>query len=107
MLRYSIQRFLQMIPTVIIVSFMIFMLIHMIPGDPVATMLGYTAEGMTSGAYSQATYDEMTKKLVFDHPLLIQYKNWVVKTVQGDWGDSFVSGMKVLDIIKARIPPTI
>ena len=107
MLRYSIQRFIQMIPTVIIVSFMIFMLIHMIPGDPVATMLGYTAEGMSSGAYSQETYNEMTKKLGFDQPLLIQYKNWVVKTVQGDWGDSFVSGMKVLDVIKARIPPTI
>ncbi len=107
MLRYSIQRFLQMIPTVILVSFMIFMLIHMIPGDPVATMLGYTAEGMSSGAYSKESYDEMVKKMGFDKPLLIQYKDWVIKTLTGDWGDSFVSGMKVLDVIKARIPPTL
>lgn len=107
MIRYSIQRFLQMIPTVILVSFMIFMLIHLIPGDPIATMLGYTAEGMASGAYSQESYNEMKKKMGFDKPLLIQYKDWVIKTVNGDWGDSFVSGMKVLDVIRARIPPTL
>lgn len=107
MIRFSIQRFLQMIPTVILVSFMIFMLIHLIPGDPVATMLGYTAEGMASGAYSRESYDAMKKKLGFDQPLLIQYKNWVIKTAKGDWGDSFVSGMAVLDVISARIPPTL
>jgi len=83
---------------------MVFMLTHLIPGDPVATMLGYTSEGMASGAYSQESYDEMTKKLGFDRPIYVQYGNWLGNVMKGEWGDSFVSGMKVTDVIKARIP---
>jgi len=104
MIRYCIQRSLQVIPTLLLVSFMVFMLTHLIPGDPVATMLGYTSEGMASGAYSQESYDEMTKKLGFDRPIYVQYGNWLGNVMQGEWGDSFVSGMKVTDVIKARIP---
>ncbi len=104
MIRYCIQRSLQVVPTLLLVSFMVFMLTHLIPGDPVATMLGYTSEGMASGAYSQESYDEMTKKLGFDRPIYVQYGNWLGNVMKGEWGDSFVSGMKVTDVIKARIP---
>jgi len=83
---------------------MVFMLTHLIPGDPVATMLGYTAEGMASGAYSRESYDEMTKKLGFDRPIHVQYLHWLGNVLKGEWGDSFVSGMKVTDVVKARLP---
>ncbi len=104
MLRYCIQRSLQAVPTLILISFLVFMLTHLIPGDPVATMLGYTAEGMASGAYSQESYDEMKKKLGFDKPIHIQYINWLGNVLRGEWGDSLVSGMKVTEVIKARLP---
>ncbi len=104
MLRYCIQRSLQAVPTLILISFLVFMLTHLIPGDPVATMLGYTAEGMASGAYSQESYDEMKKKLGFDKPIHVQYITWLGNVLRGEWGDSFVSGMKVTEVIKARLP---
>ncbi len=104
MIRYCIQRSLQVVPTLLLVSFMVFMLTHLIPGDPVATMLGYTAEGMASGAYSRESYDEMTKKLGFDRPIHVQYLHWLGNVLKGEWGDSFVSGMKVTDVVKARLP---
>ncbi|MBP1156463.1 MULTISPECIES: ABC transporter permease [unclassified Paenibacillus] len=104
-LRYSIQRLVQMVPTVILITIIVFMLMHLIPGDPVAVMLGYTEEG-SSAAFSQEVYKEMQVKLGFDQPIYIQYLDWLINVAKGDLGSSFVSGQPVSDIIVSRIPAT-
>jgi len=69
MSRYIIGRLLSIIPVLFIVSFLVFLMLHLIPGDPVKNMLGLHAP-------SEAV-EEMTKRLGLDKPLHIQYFDFI------------------------------
>lgn len=96
-----------MIPTVLILTFIVYSLIHLIPGDPVMVMLGYGGDDAPSGAFSQEVYDIMRRRLGLDQPIYIQYINWLGRVVQGDLGNSLQSGEPVLKIMMARYPATL
>ncbi|MGH7843610.1 MAG: ABC transporter permease [Candidatus Binatia bacterium] len=107
MLRYSVKRLFQTIPTLIVISVVVFGLILVVPGDPVLHMLGYIGDDIqVQQVVDQEVYTRMRERLGLDDPLPIQYVRWLQHTVQGDLGTSLNHGVPVLDIILDRIPAT-
>ena len=103
--RYIIQRLLQLIPVLILVSLIVFMIVHMIPGDPVLVMLGVDPE--VGASYTEEQYQELQHQLGFDQPVYVQYFRWLGRILQGDLGLSLQSRRPVVDILKERYPATI
>ena len=80
MKRYFIQRLLLLLPTLFGALSLVFLLVHLIPGDPVEVMLGETASG--------ADKQELRRALGLDQPLALQYRTFLGRLVVGDLGDS-------------------
>ena len=98
MLNYLLKRLAAVIPVLFIVSIFTFLLIHLIPGDPIAAMLGPSA--------TKAEYQALKKELGLDKPLLVQYLNWLNRIAHGDMGKSISNERPVLEIILSRFPVT-
>jgi peptide/nickel transport system permease protein len=103
--RYAAERFLQMIPTLLVITALVFGLILIIPGDPVMAMLGYVTDERS--AVSPEVYARMRERLGLDQPLYVQYLRWLGRAVQGDLGTSVVTGQPVLNLIVSRLPATV
>ncbi len=97
--KYFIKRLALTIPTLIGVSIIVFLLIHMIPGDPIDIMMGDRITDETRAA--------MEKMLGFDQPLHIQYWQWFTNALHGDFGVSIRSGQPVFQEILDRLPATV
>jgi peptide/nickel transport system permease protein len=91
MLNFMIRRIFFMIPTLLGVTFIVFMLIRVIPGNPVDSMLPPEA--------SQATKEQLIKELGLDAPLPVQYITWLGKIVQGDMGRSIVKSNSINELM--------
>ncbi|MGV3346576.1 glutathione ABC transporter permease GsiC [Enterobacteriaceae bacterium LUAb1] len=99
MLNYVIKRLLGLIPTLLIVAVLVFLFVHMLPGDPAR---------LIAGAEADADVVEMVRKtLGLDLPLWQQFMHFIVHAVQGDFGDSMVSRRPVVDEIAQRFTPTL
>ncbi len=98
MLSFIIRRLIQTIFVLILVSFIAFSLLHIIPGDPVVTMLGTEA--------SQAQIDMLRHELWLDRSLIVQYLHWFINMVQGDFGKSITYRESVAGLITSRLPVT-
>ena len=99
MLGYTIKRILQVIPVLLIISFICFMMIRLVPGDPVANMRGVNA--------SKEAIAAQRAELGLDKPLLTQYGDFLVKALQGDLGKSITTRRPVIDEIAQRYPATL
>lgn len=99
MLRYIFRRLLLLIPIMVGVSLVVFLFIHMIPGDPARIMLG---EHDTPSALA-----ELREQLGLNDPLHIQYLRFASKMVRGDLGRSISSNNRVSEELAARFPATI
>ncbi|MDB4895554.1 MAG: peptide transporter, partial [Firmicutes bacterium] len=80
MWRVLLQRVLMLLPVLFIVGTVVFLLIHLTPGDPAAFMLGPDA--------TPADVDRLRSALGLDRPLPVQYAQWMYRAVQGDLGAS-------------------
>lgn len=100
MLRFLFRRLGVFIPTLAGVSILAFLLIRLVPGDPVLLLLG------ERGA-SPELYAEMKANLGLDKPLLKQYFIYVANALQGDLGNSIVSKRPVVDEFMGRFPATL
>ncbi len=99
MLRYAGKRLLSAIPLLLVVSFLIFMFIHLIPGD---------AARMVAGKEATAEDVEVVRHaLGLDQPLLKQYADYMKGLVTLDLGDSIKNGASVWDTLAPRFGPTI
>ena len=97
--KYIFKRLLALIPVLFIVSVVIFMLIHLVPGDPAAMMLG-----------DKATPEQIANlrhTLGLDQPLLTQYFNWIADIFRGDLGTSFFMKGTMTEIIGSHMVPTV
>ncbi len=94
MTRFVLSRLLTAIPTLFIVSVAVFTLIRLIPGDPVALMLGDRAD--------DAAYALMSERLGLDKPLTTQFLLWLGALFQGDLGTSITTGQPVLPLVLDR-----
>lgn len=87
---YMIRRILQAIPTLLVISFLIFSLLYITPGDPVELIFG-TEDQSLSEEQRQMIMEEWG----LDQPFLIRYKNFVFNALQGDLGTSYATGQPV------------
>jgi len=103
--RYLVQRIWQLIPVLILVSIAVFLIVRIIPGDPVLVMLGVDPEERSR--ISDAQYQALQQQLGLDRPIYVQYFNWASRIVQGDLGQSLRSRRPVSEIIFERYPATL
>ncbi|OXS55507.1 ABC transporter permease [Cohnella sp. CIP 111063] len=99
MLQYSIKRILMAIPVVMFISFIVFYIIQLPPGDYVSS---YSAQMTAAGeVMTQADMDQMRANLGLDRPVYEQYAIWIKKIVfYGDFGYSFNYNKPVMDVVK-------
>ncbi|MGO1058576.1 ABC transporter permease [Planococcus sp. FY231025] len=96
---YILKRLLSMIPVLLIVAVIVFMIIHLIPGDPASVMLGEEATPQEV----QALRDELGLNL----PIYEQFVQWFAGIFQGDFGNSIYMNMPVLEAFLGHIGPTL
>ncbi|MGH7811947.1 MAG: nickel ABC transporter permease [Candidatus Binatia bacterium] len=99
MKRYFIHRLLLLLPTLLGTLTVVFVLIHLIPGDPVEVMLGETA--------TAADKEELRTSLGLDRPLLTQYGVFLSNLLAGNLGQSLYEPASVAEIIATRLPATL
>lgn len=99
MLGYILQRILAAIPVMGFVALFVFLLLRLTPGDPAAIIAGDTA--------TPEQLEAIRESLGLNEPLLIQFVDWIGKLLQGDFGTSILSGKPVIELIEARMGPTI
>jgi len=98
MLNYVIKRLLGLLPTLLIVAVLVFLFVHILPGDPARLIAGPEAD---------ATVIYLVRKqLGLDQPLYVQFWHYMVNVLQGDFGTSMVSRRPVVDEIASRFMPT-
>ena len=100
---YIIRRLIQAIVVIIIITFLVFMVIRLLPGDPVLLYLSQTqAEKLTVEELEKAR-----EEFGLNDPLPVQYVNWIKDLFRGDLGDSLFYREKVSSLIGERFPVTI
>lgn len=97
--RYAIKRIASAIPLLIVISFLIFMFIHLIPGDPARMIAGMDA--------TEADVQVVRQQLGLDQPIVTQYVDYMKGIVTGDLGMSIKNGQTVVQTIAPRFKPTI
>ena len=98
MLRLVLRRLVLAAPTVLATATLVFLLIHLVPGDPVDVMLGESARAADKEALRHA--------LGLDRPLPEQYGHFLLGLVKGDLGHSLVTGEAVTAELARRVPAT-
>jgi len=100
--RFVGQRLLQLIPVMIGVSFIVFLTMHLTPGDPIEHMLGQ------AGRITQEQIDDLRAHYGLDRPLALQYGIFLRNAVRGDFGASYShQGRAVSDVLSERLPATL
>jgi ABC-type dipeptide/oligopeptide/nickel transport system permease component len=99
MLRYFGQRVLYAIPALWLIVTMVFMLAHLVPGDPVAQMLG-------EGARVE-DLQQLRHALGLDLPLMTQYGHYITGVLHGNLGESFRFQQPVLQVVASHYPATL
>jgi oligopeptide transport system permease protein len=97
--RYAARRLLQMIPIFIGTTLLIFLMVHILPGDPVRAIYGDKAP-------DPAQIAQIKREYGFDKPVLEQYVHYMWNLLQGDFGKNR-AGRAVLDLMSAAFPVTL
>ncbi|RMF96167.1 MAG: ABC transporter permease [Candidatus Schekmanbacteria bacterium] len=99
MAKYLLRRILLAIPVVAGVTIIVFLVIHLVPGDPVQMMLGDNA--------SKADIEELRQLLGLNKPLYIQFKDFILNLLQGNLGNSIITKRPVSELLAERFPATL
>lgn len=97
-LAFILRRLLLTIPTLFVMSVVVFLIIRLVPGDPVRTMLGFRA--------TDANVATMRHQLGLDRPLIDQYFSWAGALLHGDLGQDIVSHAPLSTLLAQRLPVT-
>ena len=100
MSRYLVRRLLLAIPTLLLISFVLFAILSLAPGDPLSQFAA-------NPAVPPEVRENIRRSLGLDQPWPVRYVKWLLAVSHGDWGFSFGSRMPVWDLIKLRIPSTL
>lgn len=98
MLRFLLTRLASLIPVLFGVSLFTFLIVHLVPGDPVAAMMGLQA--------SEETIEVLRNKYGLNRPLYEQYVLWIGNVLQGDFGRSIQARQPVSHLILQALWPT-
>ena len=98
MSRYVIKRLVMLIPVLIGVTFLVYFIISLSPGDTAAMLAGEDADA--------ATIEALRKELGLDQPVIVQYARYMLNLLQGDMGNSYKTGRPVTNMIVSCFPNT-
>ena len=98
MVKYVITRLIAVIPVLFGVSIIIFLLVHLAPGDATVTLLGPMA--------TEEAKETLRQALGLDQPLTTQYVKWLGHVLQGDFGTSIASSRAVSEMVLPRFVNT-
>ncbi|EPD4802154.1 glutathione ABC transporter permease GsiC [Salmonella enterica subsp. enterica serovar Montevideo] len=99
MLNYVLKRLLGLIPTLLIVAVLVFLFVHLLPGDPARLIAGPEADAQVIALVRQ--------QLGLDQPRHVQFWHYITHVLQGDFGTSMVSRRPVSEEIASRFLPTL
>ncbi|WP_299860408.1 ABC transporter permease [uncultured Roseobacter sp.] len=99
MLAFLLRRILIAIPTVVIISIMVFGLQHLLPGDPLLVLAGEERD--------PAVLEALREKYRLNDPIPVQYLAWVGNALQGDLGISLRTNQPVTELMAQKLPVTI
>jgi peptide/nickel transport system permease protein len=94
--RFLIRRLLQAVPTLLAVSMVIFAIIHLAPGGPMAIYA-------TNPNVDQAELERIEERLGLNDPIPVQYAKWLAGMITGDWGISYKFGRDVKEVLGERL----
>ena len=97
--RFIVRRLLLAIPVLFAMSVFVFLMIRLVPGDPVRTMLGFRA--------TPENVAQVEHALGLDEPLVAQYVSWIGGVLHGDLGTDFVSHVPLSTLLAQRLPVTL
>lgn len=97
-MKYIVKKALTLVGTLLLVSFIAFLLFQIVPGDPVTSMLGTE--------YSEERAESLREELGINKPVIVRYVNWLTDFVKGDFGISYKYKMPVSRLISDKIPVT-
>ena len=98
MLRFIMRRILTALPSLFLITLIVFTLVQLSPGDPAISAAGPDA--------SAEQIEVIRERLGLNDPLVQQYSSWAGKAATGDFGESLTGGYDVLDAIVQRLPVT-
>lgn len=98
-IKFTVKKVALAVLTIFAISIFAFLIVHLLPGDPVRTMLGAEAD--------EAAVQTMRQQLNLDKPLVQQYWIWIQNIAQGDFGRSLVLNLDIGDLISQRLPVTL
>ncbi|PKG22219.1 ABC transporter permease [Niallia nealsonii] len=96
---YIVRRLLSLIPVLLIVAIVVFLILHLTPGNPAMFILGEGA--------SPEQIQELNQKLGLDKPIIAQFFIWLSGIFHGDFGDSYFLGKPVLTAFLENLGPTV
>lgn len=99
MLRFAMDRLLQAIVVIVLVSVIVFLIMHLVPGDTVTVLAGPDP--------TDEVVEALERKLGLDQPLPVQYFKWAAAALQGDLGTSHIIGRPVDELIASRLAATL
>ena len=99
MTAYILRRLAQAVPTVILTTVLIFLILHLVPGDPAAVLAGSDAP--------PDVVEALRREMGLDRSLPVQYLFWLSRVLRGDLGVSYVSKFPVWTLILRRLPATL
>jgi len=99
MLRFTVRRLLQAIPTLLVLSILVFAWLRVLPGGPAGALLGDKA--------TPESLADMRRLMGLDEPIIVQYFKFLGRVFTGDFGNSLASGDAVITEIARRFPATI
>src|SRR5258708_6169731 len=100
MSRYFVRRVLLAIPTLLVISFVLFAILSLAPGDPLSQFAA-------NPSVPPEVRDNIRRSLGLDQPWPVRYVKWLFAMAHGDWGFSFGSRLPVWDLTKLRVPSTL
>lgn len=97
--RFVIRRLLLTLPVLFAMSVFVFLMIRLVPGDPVRAMLGFRS--------TDENVAVVRAELGLDRPIVEQYVSWIGGVLQGDLGRDFISGAPLTELLAQRLPVTL
>ncbi|CAN5565482.1 hypothetical protein BH23CHL2_BH23CHL2_26710 [soil metagenome] len=99
MTRYIARRLILLLPVLLIVGFIVFVLVHLTPGDPAVVILGQDA--------TEEQIERLRDQLGLNDPLYIQFVKWFGGVLRLDFGDSIFLNRPVTQALTDRAQPTL
>jgi len=102
MTTYLLGRLGQVVPTILLVSVVVFLMLHLVPGDPVMVILG-----TRQIAFTEEDVARLREDMGLDQPLPVQYLTWAGNALRGDLGESYFQRREIAPLLIERLGATV